>query len=288
MPIGLDIGGTNLKGVRVSPAGEIEDSVTTPAGGEIARDALFATVASTVRRLAEGRFPEGIGIAVGGLVQPDGTMLAGSTNLPNLAGLPLANLFSELLGLPCRVEHDGRAAMRGEAWIGAARGARSAMIMTFGTGIGAGLFLDGRVYSGAHSGSGEIGLWRLSPPPRSGEWLPFEEIAAPGRISRRRGVDFTALFGAWQAGGQETGLDGIFELIGRAIANAHLLLDLDVVVLSGAIVALGEPFRRAVEERYLDACPDDFRHGLRIRFAELGPLAGAVGAAALFAEASAR
>lgn len=156
--------------------------------------------------------------------------------------------------------------MRGEAWIGAARGARSAMIMTFGTGIGAGLLLDGRIYSGAHFGSGEIGLWRLSPPPQSGEWLSLEEIAAPGRIARRRGADFATLFAAWQGGDKETGLDSTFELAGRAIANAHLLLDLDVVVLSGAIVALGKSFGRAVEACFLDACPEDFRHGLRIRF----------------------
>ncbi len=91
-------------------------------------------------------------------------MRGDSTDLPNLIDVSLAATFTDLLGIPCRIEHDGRAAMRGEAWIGAARGLRSAMVVTFGTGIGAGLLLDGRVHSGTHLTSSEIGLWRLNAP----------------------------------------------------------------------------------------------------------------------------
>jgi glucokinase len=284
MLIGLDIGGTNLKGVRVTSAGIVEDSLTVPAGGRIAREALLDAVATTVAKLAAGSPPGGVGIAVGGFLQADGMMRRGSTNLSNLVDLPLAATFSDLFGVSCRIEHDGRAAMRGEAWIGAARGLRSAMIVTLGTGIGAGLLLDGRIHSGTHLASGEIGLWRLNPPPDAGEWLTLEEVAAPGRMALRRGVDFASLFADWQQGDRGTGVDRIIELIGRAIANAHLLLDLEMVVLSGAAVVLGEPFRRAIEASFLDACPENFRHGLQIRFAGLGPLAGAIGAAALFRE----
>lgn len=286
MFIGLDVGGTNLKGVRVSPAGKIEDSLIIPAGGRIPRAALFDAIAMTVENLATDGPPGGVGLAFGGALQPDGTMHGGSTNLPNLVDVPLAATFTDLLGIPCRIEHDGRAAMRGEAWTGAARGLRNAMIITFGTGIGAGLLLDGRVHSGAHLASGEIGLWRLNARPDVGEWLPLEEIAAPGRIALRRGVDFASLFSGWQRGDAASGVAGIFEQIGRAIANAHLLLDLEMVVLFGAVVVLGEPFRRAIEEGFLNACPEGLRHGLQVRFGALGPLAGAIGAAALFREES--
>lgn len=276
MLIGLDIGGTNLKAVRMTSDGAIEEQVTVPAGGRIARGTLLEIVQQAVSKLRGGDRPGGVGIAVGGLIQPDGAMRGDSTNLPNLADLPLAETFTSLLGLPCRVEHDGRAAMRGEAWLGAARNARNAMTMTFGTGIGAGLLLDGRIHAGGHGGAGEIGVWRLDPQSRS----TLEEVAAPVKIAAARGVDFAALFSAWQAD-PAIGLDVPFERIGRAIANAHLLLDLEVVVLFGAMVALGEPLRAAIERGFLDACPPDFRHGLSIRLSELGPLAGAVGAAAL-------
>jgi glucokinase len=139
--VGLDVGGTNLKAVSLAADGMVLASAVVSAGGAIPRDDLLAAVAATTREVAGGR-PDRVGLAVGGAVQPDGTMRLGATNLPNLAGLKLADAFAALLGAPCRVEHDGRAAMRGEAWIGAARGARNAMTLTFGTGIGAGLRLD--------------------------------------------------------------------------------------------------------------------------------------------------
>ena len=282
--IGLDVGGTNLKGVRVAPTGVVEDHLTIPAGGRIPRERLFDTVATAVETLSGGSTPDGVGMAFGGTVQADGTMRADSTNLANLVDLPLADAFSDRLGVPCLADHDGRAAMRGEAWAGAARGLRNAMIVTFGTGIGAGLLLDGRIHRGGHLACGELGLCRMTPPPVAGGWLTLEEVAAPGRLAARGGSGFAALFAEWQRGKTATGMDEIFEQIGRAIANVHLVLDLEMVVLSGAVVALGEPFRRAVEAGFEAACPESFRHDTRIGFGELGPLAGAIGAAALLCE----
>ncbi|MCW2308978.1 ROK family protein [Rhodobium gokarnense] len=282
--IGLDVGGTNLKGVRVAPSGVVEDHLTIPAGGRIPRDKLFDVVATAVDTLSAGQTPVGVGLAFGGTVQTDGTMRADSTNLANLVDLPLADAFADLLGVPCRADHDGRAAMRGEAWTGAARGRRNAMIVTFGTGIGAGLLLDGRIYRGRHLACGELGLWRMTPPPATGAWRTLEDVAAPGRLAAQGGAAFSDRFERWQRGDAETGMDAVFEQVGRAIANVHLLLDLEMVVLFGAVVGLGEPFRRAVEEGFDAACPASFRGGVRIAFGDLGPLAGAIGAAALLRE----
>jgi glucokinase len=285
--LGLDIGGTNLKAASLSPDGTILARASVPAGGAIPRDDLLAVVAQTARDVAGGR-PDRVGIAVGGAVQPDGTMRLGATNLPNLADLPLAEAFTALLGAPCRIEHDGRAAMRGEAWLGAAKGARNAVTLTFGTGIGAGLLLDGRIHAGAHGGAGEIGVWRLAPPPSFGAWPSVEDLAAPGgAIFRERGLDFATLLGE-RTEAAPGHLGEILELIGRSIANAQLLLDLETVVLVGGVTAIGEPFRAAVEAAFDDACPPEFRHGLAIRIGTLGPYCGAIGAAALWRDEAAR
>ena len=278
--LGLDIGGTNLKAAWLTPDGAVLGRVTVAAGGAIPRDELLATIARTAREVAPGGVAR-VGIAVGGAVQPDGTMTFGSTNLPNLAGIPLGETFAALLGAPCRVEHDGRAAMRGEAWLGAARDVRNAMTLTFGTGIGAGLLLDGRIHSGAHDGAGEIGVWRLLPPPVSGGWPSVEDLAAPGGLELgRRARDYAALIAAGTDSAEAAEYAAVFDLVGRSIANAHLLLDLEVVVLIGGVTALGEPFRAAVEAAFLAACPREFRHGLAIRLGALGPYCGAIGAAA--------
>jgi glucokinase len=282
--LGLDIGGTNLKAAWLTPDGTVLARATVPAGGAIPRDVLLSTIAETAGEMTGGRATR-VGIAVGGAVQPDGTMRLGSTNLPNLAGIPLAETFAALLCAPCRVEHDGRAAMRGEAWLGAARDARNAMTLTFGTGIGAGLLLDGRIHSGAHDGAGEIGVWRLLPPPASGGWPSVEDLAAPGGLELgRHARDYGALLMA--EGGSPAAAEraAVFDLVGRSIANAHLLLDLEAVVLIGGVTALGEPFRAAVEAAFLAACPAEFRHGLAIRLGALGPWCGAIGAAAQWQE----
>lgn len=282
--LGLDIGGTNLKAALLTPDGAVLARATVPAGGAITRDALMATIERTARELAGGR-AERVGIAVGGAVQPDGTMTLGSTNLPNLAGIPLAETFAALLGAPCRVEHDGRAAMRGEAWLGAARDKRNAMTLTFGTGIGAGLLLGGRIHAGAHDGAGEIGVWRLLPPPASGTWHSVEDLAAPGGLELGRHTrDYAALLAAGSGSDAAAERATVFDLVGRSIANAHLLLDLEAVVLIGGVTALGEPFRAAVEAAFLAACPTEFRHGLAIRLGGLGPYCGAIGAAAQWRE----
>ena len=277
--IGLDIGGTNLKAVHLAADGSVLARATVSAGGAIPRDELLERVSATVREIAAGEVGR-VGIAVGGAVQPDGSMRIGSTNLPNLAGVPLAETFTALLGAPCRIEHDGRAAMRGEAWVGAARGAANAMTLTFGTGIGAGLLLGGRIHPGAHLGAGEIGVWRLVPRPAEGDWLNVEDVAAPGGVDfRQRGLDYAALLAAPPA---DVDRSELFDLIGRTIANAHTLLDLEVVVLVGGVTALGEPFRAAVAAAFDAACPAGFAHGLAIRLGELGPFCGAIGAAALW------
>ena len=100
------------------------------------------------------------------------------------------------------------------------------------------------------------------------------------RSSRIAAVDYAALL----AEDKNTHRTEAFDLIGRSIANAHLLLDIEVVVLVGGVTALGEPFRVAVETAFDAACPAEFRHGLAIRLGALGTFCGAIGAAALWRE----
>jgi glucokinase len=175
--------------------------------------------------------------------------------------------------------------MMGEATLGAARGMKHAMTMTFGSGIGSGLLLNGRVHRGAHKRAGEIGVWRLAPRGAKDIWTSFEDMAAPERFARRAGSKLADLLKrAEQDKDAHLQVVEALELIGRAIANAHLLLDLEAVILIGGITALGEQFRGPIETAYLAACPREYQQGLKINIGSLGPYAGAVGAAALWFE----
>lgn len=269
--IGLDIGGTALKAVRIRADGSGREHVTATAGRALDRAALLAAIADTVRALARGETIARIGCAVGGLVSADGAMPADATNLPQLAETPLAPLFTEAIGAPCHVLNDAHAAMHGEAWLGAARGLTDVMLLTLGTGIGCGLMLGGQVRDGAHGSAGEIGAWPLS------DRRTFEAVASPANVERRTGRRLGDMLIAG-----DLGADGsvAIDVIGRSLAIAHMLLDLEAIVIGGGIAVIGEPLRVAVESKFNRYCPPAQRHGVSIVMTGLGPYAGAIGAVA--------
>jgi glucokinase len=276
--IGLDVGGTSLKAVKLAD-NKIAGRLKLPAGGDITREELVRRVSHCVSELSRNGPPRAVGLCFGGLLQDDGTMRKGSTNLSNLDGVPLQNFFSQLLELPCKVENDAIAAMQGEASFGAASGLRNAMTMTFGSGIGSGLLLDGRIHRGTHRRAGEIGVWRLAPESSAS----LEDIAAPGRFYRQHGVELAELLRKAAEDDEARKLShAALETVGHAIANAHLLLDLQAVIMTGGITALGDIFLNPIRAAYNAGCPAEYRQGLEIKLGELGPFAGAVGAAALW------
>lgn len=270
--IGVDIGGTTLKGVRITYEGAVLRQETVAAGGQIPRDALLATVSAMVARLEEGEAAAHVGIAIGGLVRADGIMPGSASNLPNLADLPLAKVFAESLRRPVTVLNDAQAAMHGEAWVGAARGLSEAMLVTFGTGIGSGLLLGGRVRSGAHGTAGEIGAWGIA----SEAGGSFEAVAAPVAFARAHGQ---ALADAVLDAGSVTGQSAL-SAIGRCLAAAHVLLDLEAILVGGGLAERGESWRAAIEVAVRRHCPPAMLHDLSIRLSALGPYAGAIGAVA--------
>jgi glucokinase len=283
--IGMDVGGTTLKAVKIVDRRRVVAKLEVAAGGGISRDELLQRIKGCISDLSRNEVPQAVGICFGGLLQSDGSMRLGSTNLANLDQVPLKIFFTQHLGLPCRVENDAIAAMRGEAALGAAREYGNAMTMTFGSGIGSGLLLNGQIHLGSHFRAGEIGVWRLVPRQADGNWPTLEDLAAPSRFFRLHGRDFADLLKLAQQSDEAQRLTSfVFEAIGRAIANAHLLLDLQLVVLAGGITALGERFRKPIEAAYEAACPIEYRQDLKIVIGELGTFAGAVGAATLWSE----
>ncbi len=90
-----------------------------------------------------------------------------------------------------------------------------------------------------------------------------------------RGYRFSQMFSSGKA-------EKMIGMTGRAIANAHLLLDFEAVVLLGGITELVEPLRLAIEKSFKESCIEDYHSGLAITIGEHGALAGAVGAASLW------
>lgn len=160
--VGVDIGGTNIKSGVVSSTGETISKLSAPSvlneGREAGLQHLYETIQGVVQLsgLDWGRIG-GIGVAAPGTMDIEAGIVFHPFNMPGWENLPLRDLVSKRFGKPAILQNDANAAAFGEYWLGAAKGARSLMFWTLGTGIGGGIVIDGKILTGAHSHAGECG-----------------------------------------------------------------------------------------------------------------------------------
>ncbi len=302
--IGLDIGGTKVLGVLLDAGGTVarEARFASPHAGV---DALVATASEIVRELDADGAPVGVGAA--GLVDPTGH-LRYAPNLPLVRDAPLRDALASATGHSVVVDNDANVAALGEATYGAAAGARDALLVTLGTGIGGGLLLDGQLYRGAHHFGAEIGHFtvdRDGPLCACGERGHWEAIAsgsALGRMARELVTQHGGAAIVAAAGGDPAAVAGVHVGIAAAhgdsdaqqllvqyadnvalgLAGLANILDPERIVIGGGLVELGSllfgPLRDAFA-RHVEGV--QHRPEIPILPALLGERAGAIGAAVL-------
>ncbi len=302
--VGVDVGGTNIEVGLVGGDHSVREraKAATPTGGP---DDVLDTIDRLVRSL-DGE-PVAVGVGIPGVVL-DGKVMT----VPNLVGwheqLALGAELKERLELPVALGNDADVGLLGEWVAGAARGSRNVLGVWMGTGVGGGLILDGRPFSGVGGAAGEFGHTIV----RAGGALCgcgrrgcVEAYA--GRRSMANVVDTmveagrtTSMFEIMEAEGKtrltskvwatalEQGdevatelVDVAVEHVGIGVASAINLLDLDLVVLGGGLVEklgqdLADRIAAAAEPWMLQPSED-----LRFVAATLGDDAGVVGAATL-------
>jgi glucokinase len=172
----------------------------------------------------------------------------------------LAQRVGDALDAPARLINDARAFALAESTLGAARGCDAAVFVAVGTGVGGGIVLGGRLYEGREGRAGEIGH------------VTIGEKGPPCTCGNRGCVEAYVR----QALGERK-LRRAGQLLGIGVANAIVLLAPELVVVGGGVGSAGarllEPIRAEIERRAFVALP------VEVVPAELGVLAGAVGAA---------
>jgi len=146
--VGVDIGGS---GVRVAPVGE--DGAVGPVSRATLPAATTAAVLATVVDLVRPLAPARVGVGVPGFVRKG--VVLGSPNLPDLTGVPLAELLQQRLDVPVAVHNDANAATLG-AWARLGRPG-DLLLLTLGTGVGGGVMSDGRLVTGSRGTAAELG-----------------------------------------------------------------------------------------------------------------------------------
>ena len=198
--MGLDIGGTKCAAVAGALEGEnlrilAREAFATPRSQEEAMDRLCALAGG----LAQGRQILGVGISSGGPMDAERGMLCNPPNLPGWSGLSLTDYARARLHAPALLENDANACALAEWLYGAGEKCRNMIFLTFGTGLGAGLILDGKLYEGTNGNAGEVGHIRLSEngPVGFGKFGSFEGFCSGGGIAQ---LGYTLGLAAYQRG----------------------------------------------------------------------------------------
>jgi len=160
--IGLDIGGTKCAAsLAIVENGVInileKHAFPTPAGDPYG---TLKTLLGII--LPWTKQAKGIGISCGGPLDSQTGVVLSPPNLPGWDGIPVKDYFKEATGLNTSLCNDANACALAEWGYGAGRGADNMIYLTFGTGLGAGLILDGRLYAGTNDMAGEVGHIRMS------------------------------------------------------------------------------------------------------------------------------
>lgn len=274
--VGLDIGGTKCA-VCLGSVGEsgvdVKFRVEFPTAGKTWQEVL-AIYTDKIQELSNEYEIANIGISCGGPLDSRRGLIQSPPNLPGWDDVPIVQYFKDKFDVPVHVQNDANACALAEAKFGAGRGARNVVFMTFGTGLGAGLVLDGRLYSGTNDNAGEIGHVRLAPrgPKGYNKDGSAEGFCSGAGIARLAGIrarelemEFANSESARKARADELTTKDIFgyvragdpfctrvfkesaEKLGQILAFTIDVLNPEVIVLGGVFMRNADLFMRELE-----------------------------------------
>ncbi len=303
--IGADLGGTKLAVGVVDGRPEALWEEEVPSRG-YSQEKVVDLLTTQINKAHEARpGASSVGIGIPATIDRESGHAISTVNL-DLEDLPIRDMVSEGVKLPVAIDNDGNLAMLAEALYGAARGTRHALLLTIGTGIGGGIWLDGEIYRGSTGAGAELGhlVVEIDGHPCQGNcpnrgcveaMASGTAIGRHGREAAEREPD--SLLGQRLAAGETIDAKAVNEAatkgdeaalgaidlaghyLGQALVGLANVFQPEVIVLGGGAIAFGElliaPARREVEKYALNPM-----NSTRVVAAELGPAAGMIGAAA--------
>lgn len=251
--IGVDFGGTTITAGMVAER-EIVAMKTVPTHRERSPEEILASIADVVRDIAGENHIRGVGVGVPCPSGPGVDRLVMIENLPAMEGYLLRPLLEERLGAPVVLENDAKCMALGEFTAGSLRGCRSCVCVTLGTGLGCGIIVEGALYRGKGSFTGEI--WNI-PLETGGVLEDSVSIGGLKHIARDftgREVEPHVLHKLFLDGdGMASSVfDRYGERVGRVMVMLISVLDPDRIALGGGLSRAFDAFRggmRRVVER---------------------------------------
>jgi len=251
--VGLDIGGTKIRGIIFDAKNrQVKKEITTKTPKN--KKHFINQLEKVVLELKKTKKIKGIGLGLPGIVNYTTGVLVKAPNLPFLNGWNAKKAFRKFR-VPVRVDNDSRCFLLGEYLAGAAKGRKNIIGVTFGTGIGGGIIVDGKIYRGANNGAGEFGHMVME----SGK--SFEELGAKKAFLKY---------------GDRS------EVIGIGVANLINSFNPDIIVLGGGGIVSGKVKLNKIRKTAKKFVKSPPAVNTPIVKGKLGDLAQAIGAALLF------
>jgi glucokinase len=309
--VGIDVGGSTIKGGVVNDDGKPLSGVSLPTEAARGQEHGLRQMAETVRQAVTGAGLKldqiaAIGVATPGTMDIPGGVILDPPNLKPWQNVPVRQYIQDTFRLPTAFQNDANAAAYGEFWVGAGKGVHSLVLFTLGTGIGCGIIIGDLIIEGEHSHGAEVGHMKIEmTAPRQcgcGRWGCLEAYASATSVVKRTRE-------AMEAGGRSTlhailkregdlSARDVFDAAGQGDALAQKIvedtayylavgamnmmhtIDPDMIAFSGGMIAAGEPFLQRIRHHVRQLAFPVPAAKTQIRYALLGSDAGFIGAAA--------
>ena len=307
--LGIDLGGTFIKGGIVDDEGNIILRDKIPTESHKGADGVVANIVSLCRSLMEqanltAGDLSGVGIGVPGMIDSQKGEVIYSNNL-NWKDFSISEKVSETLGLPVKIANDANVAALGETKFGCGKNYQNSVMITLGTGVGSGIVIDGKLFEGNRSAGAEIGHTAIV---AGGELCTcgrkgcLEAYASATALIRdtKRAMEANPDSGLWKIATLDTVtgktafdlwetddvakavVDNYIEKLGVGIVNVANALRPEIIILGGGVCSEGDRLVKPLQEMMdRDVFAGNKGPAVQILIAELGNDAGLLGAAAL-------
>jgi glucokinase len=246
--LGIDIGGTKCAVVVGDNDFNIYEKIqfdtrTSERGWQEVFDDFFANIDTLFLKHPKENL-RGIGISCGGPLDSKKGMIYSPPNLPGWDNVPITKIFNERYEVPVSIQNDANACALAEWLMGAGKGTQNMIFLTFGTGMGSGLILNGKLYAGTNDLGGEVGHIRLADdgPVGFGKAGSFEGFCSGGGIAQ---LAASYVINKLQQGAKVNFCDNIEfarKLTAKIIAEAAVTGDadaLEIIRISGEYLGRG-------------------------------------------------
>jgi len=225
--IGVDLGGTNVRAGLVHN-GKITALEARPHPRKASAEDIIEQICQTIATVLK---PDVSGIGVGVPTVVNNGIVYSPNNIPSWKVVPLQKILEKRFHLPVVLNNDAKCFALGELHFGAGRGYKNLIGLIVGTGLGAGVVINGRLYSGSNSGAGEIGSIAYKE-------KDFEYYCSGRFFQREFGLDGATLYERAKGGDRQA--QEMFAAFGDNFANVIMALlyayDPEIIVLGGSVV----------------------------------------------------